>query len=143
MKDKPKLIPLSMIICDTVIEDRKTGKKTLVGLFNKINARNVPVTITSFNVYIALTEGNGIYESKLKCLKDEKHVLEIEGPVDFHSPRQIVEMNYTLRNIVFPEYGEYRIELLCNDTLVISRKFNISPITNQKKEGNDVSKNNK
>ena len=41
MVDKPSPIPLTMVICDTVIDDRKTGKKSLIGLFNNINADRV------------------------------------------------------------------------------------------------------
>ena len=141
MSGKP--IALAMLICDTVIEDKQTGKKTIVGIFNNINALNVPILHPSFNVYVALTEGNGNYDCKLKCTKDEKPILEIDGTIAFKSPHQIVGLNYTLRNIPFPEYGEYRLEFLCDNILITARKFRISEIPKQKKGGKDGPKNNK
>lgn len=143
MAEKPNPIHLAMIICDTVIEDKQTAKKTLVGLFNNINASSVPTVHPSFNIYIALTEGNGSYGSTLKCLKGDKPIMEIQGPIVFNNPHQIVELNYTLRNIPFPEYGEYRFEFLCNEILVISRKFRVSPIPKQKKGGENDHRDNK
>lgn len=132
MSNKPVPIPLVMAICDTVIEDKLTGKKSLIGLFNNINAKSVPTVHPGLNVYVALTEGNGSYEGKLRCLVDNDRVLEIGGPLTFKHPHQIVEWNFSLRNLPLPKFGEYRLELLCDEKLVISRKFKVSPI---KKEG--------
>ena len=129
MPAKPNPIPLAMIICDLVIEDRLTGKKSLIGLFDDITAKKVPTTHSSLNVYVALTEGHGSYEIKLKCLAESDVVLELGGPVLFKNPHQIVEWNFTLRNLHLPKYGKYRFDLLCNDKLVISKKFKVSPIT--------------
>ncbi len=128
MSNKPVPIPLAMVICDTVIEDKLTGKKSLIGLFNNINAKSVPTAHTGLNVYIALTEGIGSYEGKLKCLVDDDRVLEIGGPLTFKHPHQIVEWNFNLRNLPLPKFGEYRFELLCDEKLVTSRKFKVSPI---------------
>ena len=86
MPNKPVPIPLAMLICDTVIEDKLTGKKSLIGLFNSINAKSVPITHPSLNVYITLTEGRGSYEGKLRCLIDNDTVLEIGGPLTFKHP---------------------------------------------------------
>lgn len=132
MSNKPVPIPLAMVICDTVIEDKLTGKKSLIGLFNNITAKNVPTAHPSLNVYIILTEGNGSYEGKLRCLVEDNPVLEIGGPLTFKHPHQIAEWNFSLRNLPLPKFGDYRFELLCDGKLVISRKFKVSPI---KKEG--------
>ena len=115
-------------IADAFLKFIKTGKKSLIGLFNSINAKSVPTAHPSLNVYITLTEGHGSYEGKLRCLIDNNTVLEIGGPLTFKHPRQIAEWNFTLRNLPLPKFGEYRFELLCDEKPVISRKFKVSPI---------------
>lgn len=136
MTTKPTLISLSMVICDTVIDDRRTGKKSLMGLFNNITASLVPCVHSRLNVFISLTEGNGDYIAKLRCLKvgDEKEIFFMEGPIKFQDPRQILEFNFEILGITFPDYGDYRFEFLCNDVPMIARKFKVSP---NEQEGKD------
>ena len=128
MAEKPSPIPLSMVICDTVIEDKITGKKSLIGLFNNINARKVPAVHPSLSVYISLTEGVGSYDGKLRCIFGNKPIIELGGPIVFKSPHQIAEWNFSIRGLPLPSYGEYRFELLCDGKLVIARKFKVIPI---------------
>ncbi|HPS20628.1 MAG TPA: hypothetical protein PKY78_06550 [Candidatus Omnitrophota bacterium] len=128
MTDKPSPIPLTMVICDTVIDDRKTGKKSLIGLFNNINAEKVPFIHSRMNVFICLTEGVGDYAGRLRCINmnTEKILFEMNGNVHFTNPHQVVEFDFELCGLNFPQFGEYRFELLCNDKLVIARQFKIT-----------------
>ena len=125
---KAKLIPLSMVRCDTVIEDKRTGKKSLVGLFNNITVAKAPCTHPRLNVFISLTEGNGDYVGRLRCIKegDEQEIFAMEGQVRFSNPRQILEYNFEIIGMAFPDFGNYRFEFLCNNELVIARKFMVS-----------------
>jgi len=132
MSNKPVPIPLAMVICDTVIQDKKTGKKTLVGLFNNVGAKKVPVIHPSLNVYIILTEGTGNYDGKLKCVVDDDIVLEMGGPLVFKHPHQIAEWNFNLRNLPLPKFGDYRFEFYCNEELVLSRKFKVSEMKKER-----------
>ncbi|MCK4908262.1 MAG: hypothetical protein KAS70_00045 [Planctomycetes bacterium] len=127
---KPTPIPLAMIICDTVIEDRRTGKKSLIGIFNNIMAVKMPVRHPSLNVFCILTEGIGQYEGSLRCtrLDNNEVVIDIKGPISFPNRLVTAEFNFDLKNVVFPAIGEYIFELLCDGNLVISRKFTISEL---------------
>src|SRR5436305_596684 len=62
MSAQPKPVPMAIVICDQIIEDRLTGKKTLVGLFNSIAARSFPCTHATMSVFVSLTEGRGKYK---------------------------------------------------------------------------------
>ncbi|MDD4909825.1 MAG: hypothetical protein PHR44_04005 [Candidatus Omnitrophica bacterium] len=128
MKNKPNPIPLAMVLCDMVIDDRKTGKKSLVGIFSNINATKVPCIHPRLNVFISLTEGNGEYAGKLKCLyvDKDKTVAELAGPILFQSPHQIIDFNFELCGLPLVAFGNYRFDFYCNEELVISRKFTVS-----------------
>lgn len=130
MIKKPRPIPLAMLIFDTLIEDRMTGKKSLIGMFNNINSAVAPCIHPQISVFLVMTEGIGDYEGVLRCVNDEeaKPIMEMKGPVAFKDPNQIVEINFELRNVRFPRYGEYRFEFSCGGELLISRKFAVSPV---------------
>ncbi len=125
---KPKPTLLSMVICDSVIDDRTTGKKSLIGIFNNISSSNVPCIHPRLNVFVVLTEGHGTYKMQLRCLKigEEKQLLKMEGNVSFTDPMQIVEFNCEIVGLSFPDYGDYRFEVLFDDILIVGRKFGVS-----------------
>lgn len=127
---KPTPIPLSMVICDTVIEDKKTGKKSLIGLFDNINAVTAPCTHSKLSVFVALTQGIGEYTAKIRCVKsdDNKVLMEGMGKIKFKDRKQRIDFNFELIGLTFPEFGEYRFELICDNKLIIGRNFNLLKI---------------
>ena len=128
MAVKSKLISLSMVICDAVIDDRRTGKKSLIGIFNNVITPVIPSVSPRLNVFIAITEGHGDYVGKIRCLKvgTEQEIFGMEGPFKFSDPRQILEFNFEIVGLVFPDYGDYRFEFLANNEPVTARKFTVS-----------------
>lgn len=129
MAKKPSPIVLTMIICDTVIEDKLTNKKTLVGLFNRITSPKVPCVHPRMNVFLSMTEGIiGEYNGRLICINAEDNgvIFDTSGPVNFADIKEVIEFNFELCGIVFPKYGEYRFEFLCDDELLKSRRFTVT-----------------
>ena len=125
MPDKPNLLPLAMIVCDSVIEDKMTNKKSLIGLFDNINSSKIPCVHPGLNVFVVLTEGNGEYECSLKCIHEDtnKSLVGLNARIHCKNPREKIELNFELRGLRLPEYGNYRFEFYCNDNPIISRKF--------------------
>lgn len=125
---KPKPIPLAMVICDSVIDDRLTGKKSVIGIFNNIAAAELPCRHQTLYVYCVLTEGIGQYEGALKCihLESNKTIFNLTGPIKFPNPLATIEFIFDMKNIVFDSEGMYVFELLCDNQPVISRKVNVS-----------------
>lgn len=124
----PPFKVLAFIICDTVIDDKITNKKSLIGLFNSINTKTFPCVHPIIHTFLILTEGHGEYECSLSCVKDDgsKQVLRLSGPLKFNTPLDVIEVNFEIRGVVFPEAGMYRFEFQCNDIPVISRKFQVA-----------------
>lgn len=124
---RPKLIPLSMTICDMVIQDIKTKKKSLIGIFSQINAFKAPIQHSKLSVFMALTEGNGKYACELQCIRDDdsKLIMKAQGAIEFKDPNQVLELVFDLNGPAFPSFGHYRFEFLAEGESVISRKFNV------------------
>ncbi len=127
-KKLPSPTALAFIICDSIIEDKATNKKSLVGLFNSIATKTFPCIHSVIHVFVGLTGGHGRYQSALSCVKDDDEsvkILDLQGLIKFSDPLEIVEVNFEIRDVRFPEAGIYRFELSCNDIPVISRKFQV------------------
>ena len=119
---------LALIICDAVIDDRETNKKTLVGIFNNIGAQKVPCRHPVLHVFVSLTDGNGVYRTKLECRHQENgtKTFEVQTDIKFENPNQVVEINFALQGVVFQQYGVHNFDLYCDDQIIISRKFAVS-----------------
>ncbi len=130
MATKPKPVPLAIVICDQIIEDRLTGKKTLVGVFNSIASRQFPCSHASMSVFVSLTDGHGKYECMLVCREEssEQPILQTQGPVEFADPTVVVEMHFALQGVTFPRPGLYSFEFYAEEELVVERKFNVAEL---------------
>jgi hypothetical protein len=130
MVKKPSPIPLGMVICDMIIEDKKTGKKSLIGMFSNVSAPVVPCPLNRFGVYISMTEGIGDYTCSLKCVRAGDNLMlgETRGGLKFEDRSHIVEIVLEITGLTIPEYGEYRLEFYCEEELLISRKFTVTSI---------------
>lgn len=117
-----------MIVCDQVITEAKTNKKSLIGTFNKLVVGKLPATLHKFYVFIALTNGAGPYRAQLKCVNESAEgkpdpVFELEGPISFGNPMETVELAFKLANLTFMAAGTHAIELWCDDDLIIQRRL--------------------
>lgn len=127
MSKKSPPIGLAIIICDTVIADQKTGKKSLIGIFNRIWAQSFPAPHPELHIFISLTNGHGHYKCSLQCLNESNGqiISKAEGDIDFEDPRQVIEADFNLRGLVFPAPGQYSFEFLCNGNPLLHRRFTV------------------
>ena len=65
-------IGIGLIPCDTLIEDRITGKKTIVGVIGAIRVSHFPCIYPSFHLLVSLTGGNGVYPCLLQVVSESK-----------------------------------------------------------------------
>jgi len=133
MPDAPPPHNLAFIVCDGIIEDRETGKKTLVGIFNRVNSGTFPCRLDALSVFVSLTAGHGRYQAQLQCVKstEDKPIFQIEGPVEFESPNAVVELGFNIRGLAFPEPGPYEFRFLCGE-LFSTRPFEVLQIGGQR-----------
>jgi hypothetical protein len=119
---------LAMVICDMVIDDRISGKKSLIGLFDAIASTAIPCTVNELHVFLALTDGYGNLRTRLRCVKaaTDEELFNTEQEVNFPDPLAVVEMNLGFCGCEFPEAGEYRFQLWADQSMLCERKFHVS-----------------
>ena len=121
---------LSLIVCDQIITDRVTGKQSLIGMFSRIHAVRFPATQPQLCVHVALTDGHGKTPLMIRIVDSEDArppVVQGEGVVDFKNPRAIANLALQFYGLSFPQPGEYRIQLLCNGTLMREARLELVP----------------
>jgi len=113
VKQQPPLV-LAMVLADTVVQDLPTGKNTIQGTYLSLDAAEFPYTHRSIVVYVALTEGYGETELRLRLIDADElrpPLFELEATVEFSDPLTEVEVVFAHPKVVFPEPGEYRLQL--------------------------------
>ncbi len=125
MKNSEKVIGLALIVCDEVIEDKKSSKKSLIGMFNRIAVSEFPCKHPKLHVFVSLTGGRGEHRVDLRCINqsNRKPLFGAKGKINFNNPNTIIEINFDLQNAFFPEPGKYAFEFLCDDEWVLDRLF--------------------
>ena len=125
--DAPPPVLLAILICDTVIDDKVTSKKSLIGIFNQVSAHEFPVRVQTLHLFVSLTDGRGEVQGQVRVVRSDtdEALADMGGPIEFPHPRAVVEIDFGLHNLLFPEPGEYGFQFLCNGELLAERKFNV------------------
>ena len=115
------------LICDSVITEAGTNKKSLIGVFENINALAFPLVHPSLCVYVKLTEARGTYRFRLELadLETGTTILskEIPGPVAIDNPLGTHEMVFNLRNLRFEHPGTYEFRICANGRVFAQKAF--------------------
>lgn len=132
VKQRPPLV-LAMVLADTVVQDLPTGKNTIQGTYCSLSAAVFPYTHPSIVVYVVLTEGYGETDLRLRLIDaDESRppLFELEAAVEFSDPLAELEVVFTQGKVVFPEPGEYRLQLFGAGEPLMERRLEVSPESN-------------
>ena len=82
-------------------------------------------------IYIALTDGRGTVPIKLRLTdvdEDKEPLFETEAEVEFPDPRTVLEMEVVMRGVVFPEAGEYRLQILGRHGHLLERRIVVQQV---------------
>lgn len=117
---------LAFLVCDSVIHDAQTKKKTLVGIFSQLISDQVP-TGANVGLYGKLAEGSGQYKLMIRLvhLKDEKLVMEASFDANWAVPDQPLELGINLRGLSIPDFGQYEFQLFANDVYLGRAVFRV------------------
>lgn len=124
-----QLMGLALILCDSIIEDRLSGKKSLIGTFDRLGSQKFPCHHPQLSIFVSLTSGRGKYPCQIIC----KHV---EGDVAFHgtgeielqNPHQVVDIAFNFLGVKFPKPGVYNLQFLVDEFPVMTRQIFLDQI---------------
>jgi hypothetical protein len=122
-----------MVPADTVLQDFAHNKFVIQGTFSGIFASEFPWRSTPIAVYTAITNGHGRTPLVLRLIDvDEvrEPIAESRVVVDFADPLVVSEVIFVLADVVFPEPGEYRLQLFVAGQPLRERRLQVVPAPN-------------
>jgi hypothetical protein len=107
---------LAMLLCDQIIIDAQTQKKSLIGIFDSFNSLSFPAA-ANIAVYAKLADAEGTYSFKIKVvnLKDEALIGEVSAGGTIQTRLEPADVAVYLLGFVVPQSGKYEFQLFAND----------------------------
>jgi len=106
----------SFLIADTVIQERTTGKWSVIGVFDRLFAPTFPCVHPSLAVYIKLSDAQGHYQIRIEFRDGgDRCVSAFEGiNVDVKERPQTVDFGVLTRLLPLEKPGRYQFQLYVN-----------------------------
>ena len=123
---------LALVLCDQIITEHHSLKKALIGAFNSITFEGLPGVYPRMCVYAALTNDQGETAANLRCVfmdtpdAEGRTLWEVNAPIAFDNPNQVVEICFELNKIAFDSLGLHTFELSCGGELLMERRFHVN-----------------
>lgn len=118
------VICLALIICHDVIEDKRSGNKTLVNLFNAVGATSLPATQQRMTVMATIT--NAKRQTPLQLVvrtPSGEEEASAAGTISPIAEGDSVDVLFELHGMQVREFGTYRIELTSAGERLAMRHF--------------------
>ena len=117
----------AILICDQVIHEMGTNKKSLIGIFEQIHAAKFPLRYPKISVYVNMTDAHGKYSLELRLLDPEgKQLGSGKTPeVEIDSPLRTCEFALQIQNLRFQMEGKHEFQIFANDDLLATKSFGV------------------
>ena len=118
----------AILICDQIIHEHGTNKKSLIGIFQDIHLGKFPFRYPRIAVYVNLTDAHGKYVLELKLLAagEGKEIGRGRTPVvEIDSPLRTCEFALQIQNLVFKRHGVHEFQVYANDDLIATKVFRV------------------
>lgn len=116
---------LALLLCDQIIIDRDTGKRSLIGLFEMINAKKFPATAADFCIYASIARNSS---------DEMRYLLELQAPdselllaaileVDEWGPTEIFQFEMRVTGMELPSAGVYLARVSARGSVLLQRRL--------------------
>lgn len=118
----------SIIICDQIIDDVVTRKKTLVGIFERIFAPQFPMQHGAMGIFFQLTGATGDFDFSMELA--DLHEDRVLGVAELPRARMenaavISSFALVFQGLRFDHPGTYEFRLWCNKELIGQLPLNV------------------
>lgn len=128
-------IPLAFLLCDQVVVDAQTGKKTLVGIFDRIIVGKCPAKHSPCTLFFRGGDCEGRLGISVKYLKSDTQELLAEAAAEAEvAKRGDLELTMMLPPIDIPSPGKYEFQLYINGRYIQRVRFTVTERTSKEAE---------
>ena len=118
----------AFLVCDCVIEDSATRKKSLIGIFTHLRAAAFPFQHQQLGVYFCLTDAEGTYQFDIDLFFLNTNELVCRAtlpPIDIADRLQISDFAINIPTLIFPAPGRYEFRLRIGHAIIAQKDFNV------------------
>jgi hypothetical protein len=110
---------VAVLVCDSAAVDPGTGKKSLIGIFDRVWASKFPTNRPMF-LYVKLTDAEGYYRIKVTYVQTQtgQSLAEVEGEAEF--PNRLASADFYVGTppLPIPAAGRYEFQIWANDVFL-------------------------
>jgi hypothetical protein len=122
----------AFLVCDCVIEDSLTKKKSLIGLFSHLQSVTFPFQHHQLGLYFCMTDAEGTYrvEIDLMFVNTDQLVCRASLPDIVIGDRlQISDFGINIPALLFPAPGRYEFRLRMNGRMIAQKDFHVVQVS--------------
>lgn len=115
-----------MLVCDSIITEVHTNKKSLIGIFEEIATSQLPFRHGALSVYVKFTGALGEYQFKLELVGLNHGDLigrGIIGPLSVTDKLASYELVFNLKGLEFKYAGKYEFRIYAGDEIFGIKSF--------------------
>lgn len=112
-------ILVAVLVCDVAAADPTTGKKNLIGIFDRVNVAKFP-TQRSMSVYMKLTDAEGNYKIEVRYVQvsSGQTLAQAVGEAQFRSRLGSSDFFLSFPPLAIPSEGRYEFQVWVNDAFL-------------------------
>ena len=126
MQIKPIL--KAMLLCDQTLVEEGTHKRSLIGLFDRVKAAQIPTVHSSMSVYVQFREVEGTFDFTLELydLVQGKtlHKAMVKS-FKVQERSRDCELVFNLLSVRFEHEGDYEFRIYINDDIFGQKSFQV------------------
>jgi len=106
---------VAALVCDVAVPDPSTGKKNLIGIFDRVNVGKFP-TERQMSLYMKVTDAEGDYDTEVRYLQvsSGKVLAKAEGKLHSENRLASIELIIKFPPLPIPEEGRYEFQVWAN-----------------------------
>jgi hypothetical protein len=112
-----QVVPLlvAALVCDVAVADPSTGKKNLIGIFDRLIVGGFP-TQRPVSLYIKLTDAEGLYRFQVRYVQAGSDMELGRGEGEFRAidRRASLDLHMTFPPLPIPTEGRYEFQVWAN-----------------------------
>lgn len=118
----------AMLLCDNIITEVGTNKKSLIGIFENIAASVFPCQHYKLSVYIKFTSAQGKYNFRLELVDASNNkIIETGEDLELNVSDKLgsYELTFNRMGLKFEQEGKYEFRIFADNRIFGSKTFSV------------------
>ena len=125
-----EIIPflVAALVCDSASSDPSTGKKNLIGIFDRINVRKFPAK-RAMSLYLKVIDAEGDYDTEVRYVQtgSGKILAKAQGKLHSTNRSETVDLLIEFPPLPIPAEDRYEFQLWANSIFLGTTSFDAVP----------------